>query len=207
MSERLKINAIKRSREKPKQIRKAGFIPALIYNHGQTSEIQVASHDMNQLFNQGVTESTLIEVSLDGGKNETAFIKEYQVHPLSEDILHVDFFRVTFGEKIRTSIPIQLLGKPIGVKEGGVLETFLHEIEIETFPKYLRSSLEHDISKLNIGDSVHTEEIMIPPESKLLIEGNPIVCQVSTSAKLGSKIEDTVVGEEETESEDSENKE
>ena len=205
MSERLKVNANKRGQEKPKQIRKSGFVPALIYNHGQTDKIQVALRDINQLFSQGVTESTLIEISIDNNTSETAFIKEYQVHPLSEAILHIDFFRVTFGEKIRTSIPIQLIGKPIGIREGGVLETFLHEIEIETFPKYLSSALEHDISELKIGDSVHTKEISIPPKSKLLVEGNPIVCQVSTSAKLESKIEDITVETEETEGEDSEN--
>ena len=190
MSERLTINANTRSEGKVRDIRKAGFVPALIYNHGKTDKIQVKSAELSKLFLKGVTESTLIDINLNGGESEVAFIKEYQIHPLSEDILHIDFFRITFGEKIHTSIPIKLIGKPSGVKEGGVLEIFLHEIAIETFPKYLTSSLDCDISMLKIGDSVHMDEIQIPPKSKFLMEGNPIICQISTSAKLESKVED-----------------
>ncbi len=204
MSERLTIDANARSEGRVSNVRKAGFVPALIYNHGKTDKIQVKLAELNKLFLEGVTESTLIDINLDGGKSEIAFIKEYQIHPLSGDILHVDFFRVTFGEKIHTSIPIKLIGKPSGIKEGGVLEIFLHEIAIETFPKYLTSSLEHDISMLKIGDSVHMDEIKIPPKSKFLMEGNPIICQVSTSAKLESKIEDIPPSDDNTEEESKE---
>ena len=202
--QRLTIKASKREETNPKKVRNAGFIPALIYNHGKTEQIQVSASELYKLFDQGVTESTLININLGGDKDETAFIKEYQKHPLNEDILHVDFFRVTFGEKIRTSIPIQLEGKPIGVKEGGVLETFLHEVDIETYPRHLSSSLQHDISHLKIGDSIHIEDIKLPPESKILMDGNPIVCQVSTSAKLESTIEEALETTDETPEEEGE---
>ena len=190
MSERFTITAEKREKKKVKKVREAGFVPALLYNHGQTDEIQVNSADLSRLFDHGVTEATLIDIKIGKKENQTAFIKSYQIHPVTESILHVDFFRITFGEKVRTHIPIEFTGKPIGVKEGGVLEAFLHDVEIEIFPKYLTSALEVDISHLKIGDSIHMEDVEIPPESKILMDGNPIVCQISTSAKLESKIED-----------------
>ena len=190
MNDRLTVTAQERTEKNPKKVRKSGFVPAVIYNHGKTNEIQVSSSELANLFDHGITESTLINIKVGEEESQTAFIKDYQLHPVKENILHIDFFRVTFGEKIKTYIPIELIGKPIGVKEGGVLETFLHEVEIETFPRYLTSSLKVNIDHLKIGDSVHLEKIEIPPESKILMEGNPIVCQVSTSAKLESKIED-----------------
>ena len=208
--ERLAITAETRKEKNTKKVRGSGYIPGVIYNHGKTDHIQIDRVKLKNLFEKGVTESTLIDMKVDKKANEPVFIKDYQKHPLTEDILHIDFFRVTFGEKIRTHIPIELVGKPIGVKEGGVLETFIHNVEIETYPKHLVASLDVDISELNIGDSIHILDVKLPPESKIFMDGNPSVCQVSTSAKLESRIvstdEDTeeVVAEEET---DKDNKE
>ncbi|MDH5716881.1 MAG: 50S ribosomal protein L25 [Spirochaetia bacterium] len=173
------------------KLRKKEIIPAVIYNHGKSDSIQIENAEIKKLFAHGVSESTLIDIEWDG-KKETAFIKEYQVHPITGNVEHIDFFRITYGEKIKTRIPIELKGKPIGVREGGVLETFLHEIEVETFPRYLVPFIEVDISGLKIGDSIHVDAVTLPPESKCLNEGNPIICNVSISAKAkGEELEET----------------
>ena len=183
------ITANKREgKTKASQLRKEGVIPALIYNHGTTDQLQVQSSDLRKLFAHGVSESTLIDVKWDG-KSETAFIKDYQIHPVTDDFLHVDFYRITAGEKIKTKIPIQLEGKANGVKEGGVLEVFLHDIEIEIFPRFLVPALTVDISNLEIGDNIHIDDIKLPEESQVLVDGNPIVCQVSSSAKLDAELD------------------
>ena len=185
----LKLKASNRKdNEKAKELLKGGWIPAVIYNHGKTDHIRVSSKEVDQLFSHGISESTLINLNIDD-KEDTAFIKDYQLHPLTSKILHIDFYRITFGEKIRTKVPLAFVGKCIGVKEGGILETFLHEVEIETFPKYLTPSLEIDISNLKIEDSIHIENIKLPPETKVLTEENLIVCQVLNSAKLVSQTE------------------
>ena len=186
--EKLIITVENRKEKNPKELRKSGYVPGVIYNHGKTDHIQIEKARLKNLFGEGVTESTLIDLKIDKKEDQPVFIKDYQKHPLTEEILHIDFFRVTFGERIRTHIPIELIGKPIGVKEGGVLETFIHSIEIETYPRHLVASLQVDISELNIDDSVHVLDIKLPPESKILMDGNPGVCQVSTSAKLESQI-------------------
>lgn len=182
--------------EKASQLRKQGFIPAVLYNHGKTDSIKVVKKDLRNLFSSGVTESTLIEVDFDG-KKETAFVKNYQLHPVSDEVLHLDLYRVTFGEKIKTSIQINFVGKPEGVKEGGILETFLHEVEVETLPQHLVPSIDLDISSLKIGDALFMEDIPLASEIEILVEGNPILCSVAISAQTISDDEDSEVSDSE----------
>lgn len=183
--------------EKASSLRGQGFIPAVLYNHGKTDSIKVVKKDLKNLFSSGVTESTLIEVDFDG-KKETAFVKDYQLHPVSEEILHLDLYRVTFGEKIKTSIQINFVGMPQGVKEGGILETFLHEVEVETLPQHLVPSVDLDISALHVGDALFLEDLSLSSEIEILVEGNPILCSVAISAQAISDDEDEVIDDEDS---------
>ncbi|RME91604.1 MAG: 50S ribosomal protein L25 [Candidatus Hydrogenedentota bacterium] len=200
--EKLQIEASPREKgRKAREIRKQGLIPAVVYNHGQTQEISVSRKELHRIFSHGVSESTLIEMNL-SGKTETVFVKEFQVHPVSEEILHVDFYRVTYGEKIRTHIPLHLVGKAIGVVEGGVLETFLHEVEVEILPKDLMPAIEVDVTNLKIGDALHVDDLKLPESAKVLTEGNPIICHVSHTPK--ARAEEGAGAEAETEAEGAE---
>ncbi len=177
----------KRSKDiRAKNLLKLGFIPAVLYSHGKTQHIEVAKKDMLHLFSQGISESTLISLDL-GKTQETAFIKDYEVHPITSEIIHIDFYKVTFGEKVRTHISLKLIGKPPGVKEGGVLETFLSELEVEMLPKDLVAYIEVDISSLNIGDAIHIRDIILPSDTKLFLNNDVTVCHISVSAKLESE--------------------
>jgi len=182
-------------------LRAKRIIPAILYNHGKTDHIQVDEKEFTRLvYVQGISESTLISLDVEG-KEEIAFIKDYQIHPVTDAILHVDFFRITYGEKIKTNVPIHLEGKPKGVKEGGVIETFLHEIEIETLPKDLKDSIKVDISHLELGDSLHLADLIIPEGNTIVTEGNPTICQVSVPAAM---ISEENTEEKETEGEEGE---
>ncbi|MES0491216.1 MAG: 50S ribosomal protein L25 [Leptospirales bacterium] len=176
--------------------RKEGNIPAVMYNHGKTDLLKINAKDVQKLIAAGISESQLYSVEI-GDKSEEAFIKDYQVHPVSQEVLHMDFFRITYGEKVRTHIPIHLVGSSIGVKEGGVLEVFAHDIEIEILPKNLTAAISIDISELQLGDAMHAEDLTLPEGAKVLAEGNPIICHITTPTR--GKIDDEeAVTEEET---------
>lgn len=204
--EKMQLTVKNRNKEeRASLLRQGGFVPGVIYNHGKSDSIKISQKDIQYLFSHGISESTLIEVDREGEK-ETAFVKDYQLHPVSDEILHLDLYRITYGEKIKTSIKINLVGKPEGVKEGGILETFLHEVEIETFPKHLVPSLDLDVSALKIGDSLHVSHLVLPPETKVLTEGDPSICAVAVSAKAVSEA-DTTTEETKAEEETAESKE
>lgn len=185
------IQAEKRKdNEKPAAIRKQGMIPAVLYNHGNTEHLKVNEKNIQKIFSAGVSESTLLDIEIDG-KKEKSFIKDYQTDPVTSQILHMDFFRITMGEKIKTHIPIHLEGKSIGEKEGGVLEVFLHDIEVEILPKDLLSSIVVDISDIKMGEGVHVNDLKLPASARIMVEGNPIIFHVAqpTRAKEGEEAE------------------
>lgn len=181
--ERIKLKTTTRKTGlKPSKLRKTGVIPAVVYNHGQTNHVQVDAKEVKTLFAHGVSESTLIDLEIDG-KQDTVFVKDFQLHPVTDEVLHLDFYRITFGEKVTTHIGIHLEGTAIGAKQGGIMEVFLQDLEIELFPRYMVPSISIDISHLQVGDAIHVSDLQLPPESKVSIDPTSVVCQVSRPKK------------------------
>ncbi|HRP68355.1 MAG TPA: 50S ribosomal protein L25, partial [Turneriella sp.] len=152
-----------------KNLLRSGIIPAVIYNHGKSESIQVFEKDTRKLFAQGISESLLINLDIEG-KVEQVFVKQYQAHPVNDVLQHLDFYRVSQDEKVRTRIAVRLEGKAQGVKDGGILEVFLTEVPYETYPKHLTEALVIDISDLQIGASLHVANVQLPPDSKILMD-------------------------------------
>lgn len=165
-----------------KNLLRAGIIPAVIYNHGKSESIQVFEKDTRKLFAHGISESRLIDLDIDG-RIEQVFVKDYQSHPVNENLQHLDFYRVSQDEKLRTRIPVHVEGRPEGVKNGGVLEVFLTEVPYETYPKYLTEFLTIDISHLDIGASIHVGDVKLPPDSRILMDPQTVICHVTHAAK------------------------
>ncbi|MBV6492230.1 MAG: 50S ribosomal protein L25 [Turneriella sp.] len=165
-----------------KNLLRSGIIPAVIYNHGKSENIQVFEKETRKLFAHGISESRLIDLNIDG-KVEQVFVKQYQSHPVSDVLQHLDFYRVSQDEKVRTRIAIRLEGKAQGVKDGGILEVFLTEVPYETYPKHLTEALVIDISNLAIGASFHVADVQLPPDSKILMDPQTVICNVTHQAK------------------------
>jgi large subunit ribosomal protein L25 len=165
-----------------KNLLRTGIIPAVIYNHGKSENIQIQEKDTRKLFAHGISESTLIDLDIEG-KIEQVFVKDYQSHPVSEVLQHLDFYRVSQDEKLRTRIAVHIEGKAQGVKDGGIMEVFLTEVPYETYPKHLTDFLTIDISHLGIGDSLHVSDVKLPPDSKILMDPQTVICHVTHQAK------------------------
>jgi large subunit ribosomal protein L25 len=143
-----------------RRIRAAGKIPGNVYGHGAEPTAVVADElQFKALISKISTENTLIDLKVDDGKPKSVLIREIQRHPYRSVILHVDFFEITAGEKIRVAVPVRLEGNPIGVRNGGILQVIRYELEIECLPREIPSSFEIDISEMNIGDSLHIREL------------------------------------------------
>ena len=104
-------------------------------------------------------ENTIVELSVDGAAPRRVLIREIQRHPVRPDFLHVDFYEIRAGEKLKVNVPVHLVGTPIGVRNGGTLQQVRHELEIECLPSEIPPSFEVDISGLEIGDSLHISDV------------------------------------------------
>jgi len=160
-----------------RRIRRNGRIPAVIYGRsGKSVSIDLDAVEFTK-GTKGISESTIVKVEVDG-KSYDAFVKDTQRNIIDGNILHIDFYEVESGVSLRAKVSVILHGNPIGVREGGMLENPLHEIEIECLPKDLPERIELDISGLKTNQSIHVRDIPLAGEVKLISNPDQVVALV-----------------------------
>jgi large subunit ribosomal protein L25 len=172
-----------------RRVRRAGRIPAVIYGHSGTAlSIDVDALEFTNGV-KGISESTIVKVNVDGEAHE-AFVKAAQRNILSGQVLHVDFYEVESGTMLRARVSIQIEGNPIGVREGGVLETPLHDIEVECLPKDLPERIIVDISGLGVNQSIHVRDIALAEGVRLISAGDQVVALVKFAKEESASAEE-----------------
>lgn len=188
--ENIVIEATKRDvlGKKVKALRRQGKLPAVVYGH-QFSPLPILL-DYRQAGRSlaGVSSSHLIDLIVDGQKIPV-LVRERQYHPLSGNLLHIDFLAVSMTEALRTFVPIGLEGEAPAVRDfGGVLVVGLEEIEIECLPKDLPEKITVDLSKLaKIGDGIYIKDLVVPQGVKVLSDEDEMV--VLITAPEGEEVE------------------
>ena len=146
-----------------KRMRREGFIPSVVY--GTTSEnrnVKVSAKGFREMLADSVSANVLVDLELDGGGHQLAFLKDLQHDPLSGHILHADFLAVDDTTEITAQIPVALSGEALGVKLGGQLEQMLYSIEIKCLPKDLPETIEGDVSGLDVGEMLNVGGMQWP---------------------------------------------
>ncbi len=156
------------------------WIPAVFYGHGEKTEhVEVNAAEYWALV-RARKDGHLIDLGLPGKSEAVAVIKDVQKHPVRDtDVLHLDFQHVSMSEKITIQTRVEVVGVPVGVKEeGGILEHPVRELTIECLPMDMPEQITVDVSKLNLGDTIHVEDLNIP---KVEIKNSPdeVVAQVN----------------------------
>ena len=159
---------------KARKHRVSGLIPAILYGHKQESMMFLLNEkEFSTVLN---TEAKMVNLKWNGSE-EIALIKDVQFDTFGRKILHVDFVRIALTEKVTTHVPVVLYGTSQGVKEGGILDHALKEIEIECLPTEIPKNIRFNISELAIGNTVHISDLELPANAKVL--GNPDAIVVS----------------------------
>jgi large subunit ribosomal protein L25 len=159
------------------RLRTTGKIPAVIYGHTTPTSITVDEREFRTAFKR-ITENTIVQLHLDSAVHEV-LVKDYQKDNLTGQILHVDFYEFEKGKALRTRVPVRLEGNPVGVKEGGILESLLHRIEVECLPKDLPEELVLDINELGLDKSMHIRDLALPEGVRALQPADQVICVVA----------------------------
>ncbi len=171
---------VRTGKNENRRLRNEGYIPAVVYSHGETDILQIRTKDFQKLFSGQISESIIFNIDLADEKNTnlSAFVKDYQIDPVTGSIIHLDLFKITAGEKIQTVVPIELEGTAPGIKMGGHLEFTEKEINIECLPKNLPETIFIDISGLELGDSIHAGDIDLGEGVELLSYPETVIVAV-----------------------------
>ena len=163
-----------------RQMRRDGRVPAVIYGHAREPQsISVDGKELTLLLGKISAASTVVELSL-GGASPRTLIREIQRHPVKKhNILHVDFQELVAGEKVTVSVPLVYVGTAAGVKEGGILDQIMHEIEVHVDPAKMPNHIDVDVEPLTIGHSLHVSDLVLPEGVEVLDDPELTVCVVS----------------------------
>jgi len=168
MAKQVKLSATRRTgtgRSAVRKIKKQGGVPAVVYGGKTKAEpLQVSKRDLSLLLSHASGENILVELEIEGEKaSRLALMQEVQHAPVGGEILHVDFHAVSMDEMIEAEVPLEPFGIAEGVKTfGGLLEQNIRSLEIECLPRDLPDIITVDVSRLNIGDSIHVRELPLP---------------------------------------------
>ena len=175
-----------------KRLRKEGWIPGVVYGDDFAPvAIKANSRDVVHLLHSLASEHPLIKIKLKN-KKEDVIIQEIQYHPYRNEIIHIDFHKVAMDEVITTKVLVEAVGSSIGVTHGGIVDHSMRELEIECLPGDIPTSIEVDITNLDIGESIHIGELTPPKGVKFLDDPEQSVIAVAVP-----KVSEETEGEEE----------
>ncbi len=157
----------KTGKEIAKKLRRNGLIPAIIYGPGtEPIPLAVRANELKKVLFRYRGEQILFNLTLeDNGSSvqKMALVKELQYHPVTDEILHVDFYEISMEREVEVEVPIEVVGKAKGVERGGHLQLLLHTMTVSCLPGAIPDRIEVDVSDLDIGDVIHVRDLT-PPE-------------------------------------------
>lgn len=173
-----------------KALRNAGRVPCVVYGGENQTHFSVKRVDLNKLIY--TPEVFQIEVDIDG-KKTNAIVKEYQFHPTTDEVIHVDFVELFEDKEVKIDLPVRLTGNSLGVRNGGRLLTVYRTLSLKGLPSAFPEAVEIDITNLRIGKKVRMTEVSIPGIT-ILEPANAVICGIKTAR--GAMDEDEEEGEE-----------
>jgi large subunit ribosomal protein L25 len=127
-------------------------------------------------------------------QHKVALVREVQVHPVSGDVLHVDFYEVDLTQRLQVTVPLHFVGKAIGITEGGIVQPVIREIEVECLPSDIPQYIEVDVSALAIHDAIHLADLQMPPNISAVFESNEAIVTVLPPTVEEVKVAEPVEG-------------
>jgi len=189
-----------------KVMRREGLIPAVVYGDKKASlPIQISAGDLTRALHTKAGENVLLTLRLDAAtkkkdaKEAAVLIKDLQHHPVSRQVIHADFYRVSLTKKITVNVPLNFKGEAIGVKqEGGVMEHLRWELEVECLPTEIPAEIIVPIDDLALGKSLHVKDVALPAGVQLLTDPEqPVVaCVAPRVEEEPAPVEEAAEGEE-----------
>ena len=159
-----------------RRLRRQGLVPAVLYGRGADAiALAVDAKAIRELLHGG--HNVVVRLSVEGGGEEppTVMMREIQRHPLTGALLNVDFQRISLTEKVQAQVSVTLVGEAPGLKQGGLFDHVLREVEVEALPTDLPERIELDVSNLHVGESLHVSDLVAHAGVAILANATDVV--------------------------------
>ena len=174
------VERTSRGKNESRRLRVSGRIPAVVYGEKDGSRaIAVDPKTLSKILRTELGANTLIDLKLPGGKDARVLVKEYQIDPVTHQLLHADFYKVAMDKVIRVAVTVVSRGEPKGVKQqGGVLDIVHRQIELECLPADIPQNIEIDVSDMMVGQSVRVRDVATNPKWKAVSDPDMMLMHV-----------------------------
>ena len=167
-----------------RRLRATGRIPAIMYGGKEQVMLSVDRQDFERKFKR-ISENVLIDLSIKGGDTREVLIKDYQKDKVRGTLIHLDFYEVIKGHKLRAKIPLRLEGTPVGVRvDKGMLDISLYHMEVECEPKDLPEAIIVDVTGIAVNHSLHIRDIVLPAGVVTHESPDTVVATVLSTARI-----------------------
>lgn len=184
----MKLNIISRKavkKSESNQLRREGFVPAVIYTKGESAEpIAVNAKEFSALLRtvkQGHLATSIFELVGSDGKTRRAIVKDIQYNPINYDVIHLDFELLDDKIQINVNVPIEFTGVAdcVGVKLGGVIRQIIRGLKVRCFPKDMPASLQLDVQNMGMKECKRLKDLEIPNTIRPLMDLNEVVVVIA----------------------------
>ncbi|MDR3717928.1 MAG: 50S ribosomal protein L25 [Bryobacteraceae bacterium] len=174
-----------RGKNEARRLRVQKQIPAVVYGIGKDPvAISVSPKDIVKILNSATGGNTIFTLDIADAEKAPVMLKDWQNHPLKENLLHVDFLRIDLSKRLRVKVRVLNIGDPRGVKEqGGVYEIITREIEIECLPEEIPDDFRVDVTEFRIGSSLRAADVPLTGSMKLVSAPDQLISHVVAPAK------------------------
>ena len=170
-----------RGKNDARRARREGMVPITVYGGGGETVAAVAPlRELAAILRTDTGRNTIFTIDVEGvGASEVMF-HDRQIDPVKGRLIHADLTRLVKGQKIEVTVPLHLIGEPIGVKEKqGVLEQVIREIEIRCEPREIPDALDVDVTNLDVHDALHVSDIKVPETIEILSDADQVIATVA----------------------------
>jgi len=188
----------KKGKEFARASRKAGMVPAVLYGKGADSMSLMIEEKIARMLLHHDGSHSLINLTVENGvkpENFLTLIGDVQKDPFQKKLLHMDFHMVKLDEKVHVTVPITLQGEPAGVKQGGVLEQVLWEVDVKAFPRELPEAINVDISQLGLDEALHIKDLIVASGIEIDAEADELVVAIHSLKAEEETGEELLIGE------------
>ena len=169
-----------RGKNDARRARRDGMVPITVYGGGAETVTAVApARDLAAILRSESGRNTIFTIDVEGAGSSEVMFHDRQIDPVKGRLIHADLARLVKGQKIEVTVPLHLVGEPIGVKEKqGVLEQIIREIEIRCEPREIPDSLDVDVSNLDVHDLLHVSDITVAEGVEVLTDAEQVIATV-----------------------------
>lgn len=180
-----------------RRLRRQGLIPGVLYGQSEPVAVAVGERDLRAALTTPGGSHAVLDVAVDGGSTHSAILKDFQRDKVRGTITHVDLQEVRLDQPIQTAVVVTLVGDPVGVREGGILNQVTTEVNVEALPLEIPQHLEADVSELGIGETLRLAQVLVPDGVRLLDDPDDVVI-ASVQLAREEVVEEPEEGVEET---------